>query len=305
DLDLPTQETKDTNDNTETLKEQNTSKRYVIAFILLLLGVISSVIIYSKYIGASGKPKTTDDIEEANPQNSEPSDKVSNKENTVSPFADEQRNQQPKPPLTESITEAEQPPTKAKIKMDRSAIIKGLEKNFQLGITEVTVGQYFLFSKLMDRKFPHAYVDTSNASAPMTHVSWQDAMDFCKYIGGRLPTVTEWEFAAKGGAQSKGYVYSGGNRAEQVAWYISDDVDRPQRVKQKTANELGLYDMSGNVNEWCLDHSTRNQSYKQRRGGSWKSFHNALKLGRAVQSVHFEFKGEATGFRVAFDSPSE
>jgi formylglycine-generating enzyme required for sulfatase activity len=71
--------------------------------------------------------------------------------------------------------------------------------------------------------------------------------------GYRLPTETEWEFAARGGTSSQGYTYSGSNIIDNVAWYNSNSGYTSHTVGTKFANELGIYDMSGNFEEWCWD----------------------------------------------------
>lgn len=77
-------------------------------------------------------------------------------------------------------------------------------------------------------------------------------MQFC------LPTEAQWEYAARGGKCSKGYKYAGSNDLGSVAWYYGNSNGETHDVKQKQPNELGLYDMSGNVNEWCNDWSDVN-----------------------------------------------
>jgi formylglycine-generating enzyme required for sulfatase activity len=95
---------------------------------------------------------------------------------------------------------------------------------------------------------------------PMESVSWNDIQEFIKILSLktgrniRLPTEAEWEYAAKGGKMSANYLYPGSNDVKEVAWTLEDSrIARPSIVGQKKPNELSLYDMGGNVNEWCLD----------------------------------------------------
>ena len=123
---------------------------------------------------------------------------------------------------------------------------------------------------------------------PVEQVSWNDCQEFIKKLNQltgknfRLPTEAEWEYAARGGNKSQGYKYSGSNTIGDVAWYYDNSSSRTHDVKTKAANELGIYDMSGNVWEWCQDwygdYSSSSQtnptgpssgSYRVDRGGDW------------------------------------
>ena len=123
---------------------------------------------------------------------------------------------------------------------------------------------------------------------PVEKVSWYDCQTFISRLNNltgknfRLPTEAEWEYAARGGNRSRGYKYSGSNVLSDVAWYRDNSGYETHPVGSKSPNELGLYDMSGNVYEWCSDwHGTYSSSAQMNptgpsrwsdhvnRGGSW------------------------------------
>ncbi len=154
--------------------------------------------------------------------------------------------------------------------------------NYYIGETEVTQGLWHavMGNNPTDLKQGNDY--------PVEMVSWQDAMDFCSRLSeltGRtytLPTEAQWEYAARGGNKSRGYIYAGSNYIDNVGWDDNDDGYTTHTVKSKLSNELGIYDMSGNVWEWCKDwyssYSSNSQtnpigpssgSYRVLRGGSW------------------------------------
>lgn len=153
---------------------------------------------------------------------------------------------------------------------------------------------------------------------PVENVSWNEIQEFIeklnhklnKYIGKqfRLPTEAEWEYAARGGKKSKGYKYAGSNDIDSVAWFCENSATT-QPVGQKTPNELGLYDMSGNVDEWCWDwfgdysSSAKTNptgpysgSYHVLRGGAWDSFSKYCQVSRRYHNEYNRYYSH--GFRL-------
>lgn len=158
------------------------------------------------------------------------------------------------------------------------------------------------------------------ANRPVEKVSWKDCQKFIKKLNSltglnfTLPTEEQWEYAARGGKKSLGYKYSGSNDIGSVAWYQDNSGSETHPVGQKQANELGLYDISGNVSEWCSDrwgsNSSNSQtnptgaasgSYRVLRGGGWNYLATFCRVAsRGYNPV--TIRGNYSGMRLAVAS---
>lgn len=118
---------------------------------------------------------------------------------------------------------------------------------------------------------------------PVESMKWEECQEFINRLNSisgqnyRLPTEAEWEYAARGGKMSKGYKYSGSNALNDVAWYDDNSGNKTHVVGSKRPNELGIYDMSGNVGEWCQDwygsYDNSTATKRDPQGPSWGRIH--------------------------------
>ena len=158
-------------------------------------------------------------------------------------------------------------------------------------------------------------------SLPIDNISWNDAQVFISRLNAktgkkfRLPTEAEWEFAARGGIYHSGYTYSGGNNVADVAWYSDNSGRETHPIGEKVPNELGIYDMSGNILEWCNDwydrdyyrycQATNPQGpdhgyWRVLRGGSWTHIGIACSVSKRY-SDNPDTKKSCYGLRLAMD----
>lgn len=164
---------------------------------------------------------------------------------------------------------------------------------FYIGMFEITQAQWtaVMGTTLSEQKDKTNYMKMYGVgdTHPMYYISWEEAMEFCRLLSKKtgktytLPTEAQWEYAARGGNRSDETEYAGSNQIESVAWYNKNSFST-NLCGTKSANSLGIYDMSGNVSEWCKDWYANNYQAKDtnnpsgvtigtqrvRRGGGWE-----------------------------------
>lgn len=198
--------------------------------------------------------------------------------------------------------------------LEEQPVHKVMLNSFYLGETEVTQA---LWLAVMgeDPGWDDKYGFGSNY--PSYNVSWDDCQEFIRtlnrYTGKRfrLPTEAEWEYAARGGNKSKGYRYAGSNLVDQVSWHQDNSGNIAHPVKLKKVNELKLYDLSGNLWEWCSDwyddYCSDSQSNPKGpsegtirviRGGSWYDDYDYGRPSNRFYSVP-DYASYYIGFRIA------
>jgi formylglycine-generating enzyme required for sulfatase activity len=182
-----------------------------------------------------------------------------------------------------------------------------IRNGFWMGQTEVTVGAYRRFTQATGRAVPPAPSFAQNEGHPVVNVTWDDALAYCRWAGGRLPTEAEWEYAARAGTTGPRCGELGA-----IGWYTENSGGHTHEVAQKQPNGFGLYDMLGNVWEWvadwyhgkyyaAFDSESRDARGPARgqgrivRGGSWLNYPRNVRA--SVRGRYAPLRDLAVGFR--------
>ena len=192
-------------------------------------------------------------------------------------------------------------------------------------VHEVTLSDYYIGQIEVTQRLWQTVMGSSNnpstikdSNKPVNNVTWEECQVFVEKLSQmtgyyfRLPTEAEWEFAARGGNKSKGYKYAGSDNLSDVAWYSGNSGGTTHTFATKQPNELGIYDMSGNVWEWCYDwygpYSAEAQvdptgpetgEYHMYRGGGWTYVENDCRVTRRRQTE--SYNKEFLGLRLAMN----
>ena len=185
-----------------------------------------------------------------------------------------------------------------------------LTRAFRIGVTEVTQSQWRAVMGSVRSNF-------SGDNLPVEKVSWRDSVEFCEKLSAkegksyRLATEAEWEYACRAGATGR---FSGSGEIDEMGWYDGNSEGRTHQVGTKKPNAWGLYDMHGNVSEWCIDYYTPDYpdvmvvdpngasegKYRVVRGGSWGYFSRSCRCA-ARSSFPASYQLKQTGLRVVIE----
>lgn len=172
-------------------------------------------------------------------------------------------------------------------------------------VHKVTLNDYYIGETEVTQELWQAVMGSNpsefkGSNLPVENIDWCDCLDFLQKLNEktgqkfRMPTEAEWEYAARGGTKSQGYKYCGSNNVNDVAWYDENSNEKSHAVKTKAANELGIYDMAGNVTERCYDRYGRYHSSAQTNPtGPAKGYNRVTRGGSYYGGV----KGCRTSFR--------
>lgn len=229
--------------------------------------------------------------------------------------------------------------------MDKSNAVKGIETNmifveggsFKMGckgdradcgntwpLIDMKVGSFYILRYEITQSLwetimgSNPSIHTNCENCPVENISWEEVQEFIQKVNKlsekkfRLPTEQEWEFAAKGGLQSNNYTFSGSNNLDSIGWYkLNSSTTQP--VGKKTPNELGLYDMTGNVFEWCSNFSSDNlEIYLKSPDGATNGQEKIIRGGSyakgeyscgVIKRNNYNLRGKSPeiGFRLVYD----
>lgn len=205
----------------------------------------------------------------------------------------------------------------AEFNYDRMAQIDELPVHYVTMHEDYYIGQTEVTQKLWKAVMGYNPSVKKCSKRPVTNVNYYEVQEFLRRIDSitgmqfRLPTEEEWEYAARGGKYSKGYIYSGSNEVDRVAWH-NGNTSRLKKVKKRSANELGIYDMSGNVWEWCSSKyrffdKERNATLGKDgemyciRGGGWQLPKTSCRVSWRGKRLP-DLKNSFGGFRLCLDA---
>lgn len=196
--------------------------------------------------------------------------------------------------------------TFADINMELALVEGGMTDSFYIGMYEISQSQWekvmgTSISQQRERANCRRSLYGEGDDYPMYYASWEEATAFCRLLSNKtgknymLPTEAQWEYAARGGKRVKETQYAGSNNIDSVAWFAPNSGNSTHPCGSKCANALGIYDMSGNVWEWCQDLS--DNSSRVVKGGSWGNISSDCRIANR-RYVPVNTRSYLIGFRV-------